>query len=82
MLHLLLVVVLVPVLLSFLGGYSGYVPSHFGYGGGGVGLINLDRFGRAAAALSPRGRRAITRRILAGAARRRRRISPAACIGR
>jgi hypothetical protein len=32
MLHLLLVVVLVLVLLSFIGGYSGYVPSHFGLG--------------------------------------------------
>ena len=32
MLHILLVVLLVLVLLSFFGGYSGYVPSHFGYG--------------------------------------------------
>jgi len=41
MLHTALVVVLVLVLLSFLGGYSGYVPVHFGYGGGGLGLVIL-----------------------------------------
>jgi hypothetical protein len=29
------------VVLSFFGGYSGYVPSHFGYGGGGVELMRL-----------------------------------------
>ena len=29
------------VLLSFFGGYGGYVPPHFGYGGGGIGLIIL-----------------------------------------
>ena len=39
MLRILLVVVLVLVALSFVGGYSGYVPPYFGYGGGGVGLI-------------------------------------------
>jgi hypothetical protein len=39
--QLLLVVVLVLVVLSFFGGYSGCVPSHFGYGGGGVGLVLL-----------------------------------------
>jgi hypothetical protein len=27
--------------LSFFGGYSGYVPSNLGYGGGGFGLIIL-----------------------------------------
>lgn len=27
--------------LSFFGGYSGYVPRHFGYGGGGLGLVAL-----------------------------------------
>ena len=41
MLQTLLIVVLVLVLLSFFGGYSGYVPSHFGYGGGGLGLVVL-----------------------------------------
>jgi hypothetical protein len=41
MLQILLVVVLVLVALSFLGGYSSYEPSHFGYGGGGIGLILL-----------------------------------------
>jgi hypothetical protein len=41
MLQLILVVVLVFGLLSFFGGYSGYVPSHYGYGGGGLGLIIL-----------------------------------------
>jgi hypothetical protein len=41
MLRILLMVVLVLVLASFFGGYSGYVPSHFGYGGGGIGLIIL-----------------------------------------
>jgi hypothetical protein len=39
MLQVLVAVLLVLVLLSFFGGYSGYVPPHFGYGGGGVGLI-------------------------------------------
>jgi len=38
-LHILLVVVLILVVLSFFGGYSGFMPSHFGYGGGGVGLF-------------------------------------------
>jgi hypothetical protein len=33
--------VLVLVLLSFVGGYGGNVPPHFGYGGGGIGLIVL-----------------------------------------
>ena len=41
MIQLLLVVVLVLAVLSLFGGYSGYVPSHFGYEGGGVGLILL-----------------------------------------
>jgi hypothetical protein len=40
-LHILLVVVLVLVVLSFFGGYSGFMPPHFGYGGGSVGLIVL-----------------------------------------
>jgi hypothetical protein len=39
--QLLLVVVLVLVMLSFFGGYSGYVPSHFSYEGSGVGFIRL-----------------------------------------
>jgi hypothetical protein len=34
-------IVLVLVVLSFFGGYSGYVPSHYGYGGGGLGLVIL-----------------------------------------
>jgi hypothetical protein len=29
------------ILLSFFRGYSGYVPPHFGYGRGGIGLIIL-----------------------------------------
>jgi hypothetical protein len=41
MLQTLVVVVLVLVLLSFFGGYSGYMPSHYGYGGGGLGLVIL-----------------------------------------
>ena len=43
MLHTLLVIVLVFVLLSFLGGYSGFMAPHYGYGGGGggVGLVLL-----------------------------------------
>jgi hypothetical protein len=40
-LHTLLVIVLVFVLLSFLGGYSGFMAPHYGYGGGGVGLVLL-----------------------------------------
>ena len=39
MLHILLVAILVLVLLSFFGGCSGYVPSHYGYGGGDLGLV-------------------------------------------
>ena len=35
------IVVLVFVVLSFFGGYSGYMPPHFGYGGSGLGLIVL-----------------------------------------
>lgn len=41
MLQSLLVVVLVLIALSFFGGYSGYVPTHFGYGGSGLGLVVL-----------------------------------------
>jgi hypothetical protein len=41
MLQLLLGIVLIFILLSFFGGYSGYVPVHYGYGGGGLGLIVL-----------------------------------------
>jgi hypothetical protein len=40
-LRILLVVVFVLVVLSFFGGYTGYVPSHFGYGGSGIGLVLL-----------------------------------------
>ena len=41
MLHTVLVVVHVLVQLSFFGGSAGHVPTHFGYGGGGVGLVIL-----------------------------------------
>ena len=41
MIRLLLTVVLVLTLLSFFGGYTGYVPSHIGYGGGGAGFLLL-----------------------------------------
>ena len=41
MLRILLIVVLILVVLSFFGGYSGFIAPHFGYGGGGVGLMGL-----------------------------------------
>jgi uncharacterized membrane protein YeaQ/YmgE (transglycosylase-associated protein family) len=60
LLRVLLILAL--VVLSFFGGYSGYMPPDFGYGGGGVGmvvpivlLVLLLRWGRAAA---PVGRQA------------------------
>jgi hypothetical protein len=37
------------MVLSFIGGY---VPSHFGYGGGEVGLNTADHLGRAAVSLN------------------------------
>jgi DNA-binding CsgD family transcriptional regulator len=56
MLQLILIVVLILVVLSFFGGYSGYVPPHFGYGGGGLGIIVLIVFARAAVAVTGYGR--------------------------
>ena len=41
MLRLVLFIVVIFMLLSLFGGYSGYVPVHYGYGGEGVGLIVL-----------------------------------------
>lgn len=41
MLRTVLIVVLVLVLLSFISGFTGFMPPHFGYGGGGLGLIIL-----------------------------------------
>ena len=43
MLRILVLVILVLVVLSFFGGYSGYVPIHYGYGGGGLGVVLLFR---------------------------------------
>jgi hypothetical protein len=39
LIRLILTVVLVLMLLSFFGGYTGWVPPHIGYGGGGVGFV-------------------------------------------
>src|ERR1051326_6915875 len=51
MIRLLLTVVLVLTLLSFFGGYTGYVPSHIGYGGGGCRFSPFNCTDRAAIAL-------------------------------